>query len=198
MRIITASNKTHENHLKTLLASADKVGYKIEVFDLDELGIGEDDLTGVFKSCSFKPNLLKDIKEFTVWVDDDCIFMDRIDEVEGDYDIGVTIRRESERNRDKHSNYSGWLNAGVVFVNNTSAAKRFVKLWIDHIPETETKTDQEALSDLVRKGVDGVRIKQFKTDEYNWFYFPEEPKVAKIIHLKTDVREKYAHLYCNT
>ena len=199
MRIITASNKAHEKFVKDLLKSADEVGYEVEVYDLDEIGINKDDLTGVFKSCSFKPNLILDkLKGFTVWIDDDCIFQDRIDEVEGDYDIGVTMRRKEENNADKHSNYSGWLNAGVIFINDTEASRRFIKLWIDHIPETETKTDQEALSDLVRKGVDGVRIKEFTTDEYNFFYFPEDHTKAKILHIKTDIREKYENIYSHT
>jgi len=118
-----------------------------------------------------------------------------------DYDVGVTMRRKEERGATQWPTHYGFLNAGVLFFNHTPAAFRFIDLWEDEIKNTRSQSDQEALNLVILQATDlteynkvfnwnGIRIKIFRCDDYNFFYWPQEPMPeTKIVHCKGDKRE---------
>ena len=190
MKIITAYDKNLEWMANNLIKSAK--GHKVKAYELGkDFEVAENDFVDFIKKCTFKPLLIKKVlgntREPFAWIDVDCLIVGKLD-IKFNFDLGVTMRRKSERDQDEYSDYSGWINAGVIFINNTLRAKRLVEEWIEEIPNTKTGTDQEALSNLVRRRPE---IKAFTTDEYNFFYFPEEPGNAKILHFKGDTRPYY-------
>lgn len=216
--------------------NARRFGYKIVVFDLGWLGIGEpfyieDDsfrargyytkLRNSYRSKSlFKPDIirkcLEEHKDFTVYLDGDALLHDRIDEiVSDDYDIGVTLRRPSEIESEWHvenADIVRYVNAGVIFFNPTEATFKFINLWKE--TTEKVKNDQKALNQLVCPEkypevnsicpINGVRVKYFSGNQYNFYYFDESlSQKIKILHFKGPVRRFYPfdwkmRLYCAT
>lgn len=179
------------------------------------------EISGGYRSKSlFKPDIVKHClekhREFTVYLDGDALLCDRIDEVAtNDYDIGVTLRRFSEIENEWHKeniDIVKYVNAGVIFFNPTEATSRFVDLWMK--TTVEVKNDQKALNQLVCPDhypetdsihtLNGVRIKYFSGDQYNFYYFDESlSRNIKILHFKGPVRWFYPFdwkmkLYCST
>jgi len=174
-----------------------------------------------YKSRSlFKPEVVKYClnthKDFTVYLDGDAQLVDSIDEIlTGDYDIGVTLRKPSELETEWHKRLfeiAKYVNAGVIFFNYTQAALDFVDIW--EKKTYEVGNDQKALNQLVCPEeypkvnsiltINGVRIKFFPCEQYNYTYFEEglEPNM-KILHFKGMYRNFYPfdwkrRLYCMT
>lgn len=194
------------------MAQNKKRGYDTYVYDLGGLGFGEPfdvqesfDLTmdRTFSKSPYKPFIirkaLQDTKGFVAWLDADAMAIRKFDEVESDdYDIGVTMRRPHERGGTEYPEYSGYANAGVMFFNYNERTMNFIDAWIRTLPHTYTQSDQQALVKLCLECTDfseydkvfvhpryGTRIKVFKCDEYNFYYYPETPfPTTKIVHLK--------------
>ncbi len=170
-------------------------GYHWTVFDLGGLGFGRsfpvtDEVfqsTGCYQTnfqkwpsrAMHKPQVIGEFvnsaTDLVVYLDADTLVRQNIDEIVGDYDIGVTVRRPREQKR------LGKVNAGVVFFRPTSRAKIFIERW-----KRETQTlgnDQEALNALLAEP--DCTVAEFPTEIYNWYYFPQSPpKQAKIIHYR--------------
>jgi hypothetical protein len=172
-----------------------------------------------YKSRSlFKPRVarhcLTHYRELTAYLDADAQLVGRLDEIDTpDYDIGVTLRKSTELEADWHKNLFDivkFLNAGVIFFKPTPAAFRFVETW--EKKTQEMGNDQMALNALASPStypkamsvltLDGVRIKYFPAEQYNYCYFDEglEPDI-KIYHFKGNVREYFPfdwkkRLYC--
>lgn len=204
--IVTAANIKFKFYIQHLIQSIVNQKYSYIVYDLGELGQGCPFLAKVseqpFKTIPAKPYIIHDAlgkigkDEFVVWVDADTLLMDNIDEIVGEYDIGVTIRKE-------RGDYCkmGTINAGVIFIRNTKEAKLFLQIWGEKSMELEG--DQWALNELCdfsteeigkTKNIFGAVIKSFPCTVYNNFYFTEEQHHhAKIFHYKTDFRDKYPH-----
>jgi len=105
-----------------------------------------------------------------------------------------------------------YVNAGVIFFNHTESTLTFVDKW--RAKTHEVKNDQKALNLLVCPDVypevnsihemNGVRIKYFSGDQYNYYYFDESLSPSmKILHFKGPVRAYYPfdwrmRLYCST
>lgn len=175
---------------------------------------------GYHTKSLFKPDIVKYClnkhKDSMVYMDGDALLCDRIDEiVNDDYDVGVTLRRTSEMEHEwhkQHSEIAGYANAGVIFFNPTKAAFEFIDLWRRTTQEVEN--DQKALTKLLSSyknpqinkvvNVNGVRVKYFPGDKYNYYYFNDSlsPNI-KIMHFKGCVRKYYpfdwkAKIYCRT
>lgn len=179
------------------------------------------EIKGGYRSKSlFKPDVVKYClerhKDFTVYLDGDALLYDRIDEVvSADYDIGVTLRRVTEIEDEWHKENMDivkYVNAGVIFFNPTERTLRFIDIWKE--TTIEVKNDQMALNKLVCPEkypdvnsihtINGVRIKFFSGDQYNFYYFDESlsPNM-KILHFKGPIRRFYPfdwkmRLYCMT
>jgi hypothetical protein len=123
--------------------------------------------------------------QFIVYMDANAFAIRRFDEVNTlDYDVGMTMRRKEERGATNRPMMNGFLDAGVLFFNYTPAAFKFLEIWESEL--ALTPSDQEALNAVVLRATDlteydkvfpleGIRIKIFKCEEYNFSRWPQEP-----------------------
>ncbi len=174
-----------------------------------------------YKSRSlFKPEVVRYClsrhKDLTVYLDGDAQLVDSIDEIiTSDYDIGVTLRNPSELQEEWHQKYfeiARYVNAGVIFFNPSPATDNFITMWEKRTQEVGN--DQKALNQLVCPEeypapysihtLNGVRIKYFPCEQYNYYYFDEglTPHI-KIMHFKGLYRHYFPfdwkkRLYCRT
>lgn len=151
---------------------AERYGYKVDVYDLGDLGIGElyrvedesfvrtgfynKEVQSGYKSKSlFKPEIvkrsMKKHDELVVYLDGDAQLCRCIDEVDtNDYDIGVTLRDVKELDSDWHRDHIDivkYVNAGVIFFRPTQKARDFVESWASLTEQLGN--DQMALNSLV-------------------------------------------------
>ncbi len=234
------AGKIYENFsfkgvIEKTIKKAKQFGYTPVVYDLHSLGMGEKftvkdksfvtkgyyekEVRKGYKSKSlFKPEMVKmcldNYNDFTVYLDGDAQLCASIDEIVGDdYDIGVTLRDSHEFERKwykEHIDIVRYLNAGVIFFNNTPSARRFIDNW--QKATEKVGNDQMALNQLACTTkypeaysihvIDGIRIKYFPGNQYNYYYF-EKGLVnnIKIMHFKAPVRHFYPfnwkkRLYC--
>jgi len=218
-------NFSFKSVIQATVTKAIRCGYTPMVYDLGNLGIGEPyyinnksfKTKGYFRLLNdrgyrskspFKPALVKHCmnkyNDLIVYIDGDAQLCDNIDEVHGnDYDIGVTLRNALEMDNEwyrEHFEIVKYLNAGVVFLNPTKAAHKFVDNW-QKITE-KVGNDQMALNDLACPNhypeinsihtIHGVRVKYFPCEKYNYYYFNDKfvPDI-KIMHFKGPFRHYY-------
>ena len=124
-------------------------------------------------------------RQFIVYMDANAFAIRRFDEVNTlDYDVGVTMRRKEERGATSRPMMNGFLDSGVLFFNYTPAELDFLTIWESEL--ALTLSDQEALNAVVLRAtdlteydkvftLDGIRIKVFKCEEYNFSRWPQEP-----------------------
>ena len=236
--LITAANFALKDYVLQSMASAKSLGYELLVYDLGGLGVEgsipfavndesfqKDGFyvlldNGRWKSRSlFKPAVVKNAMAsrpttFIVWLDADAQVIRAIDDIVGDYDIGVTSRRLSGKESWRWPNlknhvwekyfqyYMGELNAGVIFFAPTDAARAFVEQW--GAKTQELQNDQLALNRLInprneqlmhrdvliRDYTEGtLRFRTFPAEHYNYCYFPRKPGTGvRIVHYKGKAR----------
>jgi hypothetical protein len=196
MHFLVASNYRLKDSAIRCVQSIEALGYRWTAFDLGGLGFGKPyfihdqsfQRDGFYRTAydrwpsraMHKPKIIADFLEkadqLVVYLDADTVLRERIDEVEGDYDIGVTIRREKEIRNNK-----GRANAGVMFFNPTSNTQAFIEQWKEQT--TVLGNDQAGLNHLLQRQC--CRVREFQTDIYNWYYFPKNPPAeAKIVHFR--------------
>lgn len=192
MKIVTAYSEDFTLMKDNLVNSTE---HKVYAYKLKE----QKDNARFIKRCHYKLDFIRRAlnrsKEDVVWIDADCVTRELDNPLRG-CDIAVTLRRRAEK--DEYYNYSGLLNAGVIFFKNNHNSRRFIDLWEHNLPKGEHKTDQEALN--ITCGINGfttagdvlhnagAMIRVLSCSKYNFFYFPEDPKDAKVLHFKGDVR----------
>jgi len=236
--ILTAGNSRFKKMIKTSIKQSKKLGYTPSVYDLGGLGFGKPfgvenalfhekgyywNVKGVigrktrgFHKMSIIKDFLENNSEFTVYLDGDAILVDKIDEVKGDYDIGLTVRPQEEVEEVRRACggtkdiLDGYINAGVIFFNYTEGALRFIDIWEKEAQRL--RNDQKGLNSLLKNffpleankfiNLEGVKIRTFDTRTYNCYYFDvsksllpfsksEYAKKAKILHFKSDMRFFY-------
>ena len=243
MKIVIAANSRMQQFVSNCIQSVRKLGYSVIVYDLGGLGFGKpfkiDDRTfqekgyyheikkSRYSPGKHKPAVIKDClnsyHEFLVYLDADTIMLNRIDDILGDYDIGLTVRPEWEvkrllrkRDRDKFFIYEGFINTGVMCFNATEGAYRFLEKWSHGIAKLHE--DQGAINDMLQKyfplksnqliEVEGIKIRTFDTMEYNYYYFPQNTKSyaaiqdeiklkwqeARILHFEGKMRNEYSRI----
>lgn len=220
--VATGASSGYRSWLSSFVRSVAQLDYPLEIYDLGGLGFGvplrqpELDARDFYEvvgnqwksKALHKPALVEDCLRrhatFTIYLDADTLLLHPIDEVVGDYDVGVTIRSRKELLQLEKSSfeYSGYVNAGVVFFGATRGARAFVKRW-----KALTRmhgNDQKALNLLVNpsaeplapgrsfEGEGGVRIRTFPGLLYNKSCtLPQELDAAtKIAHFKSNVRSR--------
>lgn len=184
MVILTCANSAKETHegkafknfsfrklIEDTISRSEQYGYKVDVYDLGNLGIGElyniDDesfvatgyyekevISGYKTKSLFKPQIVKlsmaKHDELIVYLDGDAQLCGCIDEIDtDDYDIGVTLRDPKELDNDWHREHIDivkYVNAGVIFFRPTSKARDFVNNWA--ILTEQLGNDQMALNRL--------------------------------------------------
>jgi hypothetical protein len=209
MRVISAiydkQGRDYGVMAKNLWASALKAGYNISMYALSEDPMDTYEHRGSYRtSCYFKPEIiLKALTEGTedvLWLDVDCLVKDHVNDILGDCDVAVTLRRGFGL-RDI---YDGYCNAGVMAFRNNHAAREFISRWIANIPGS--RADQDALNktlldhtlfqkydEIVDCGFARVMVRS--CDKYNNFYLDEDNQNARIYHVKGHLREQFYNDY---
>ncbi|MGA3164077.1 MAG: hypothetical protein ABSD77_07795 [Verrucomicrobiota bacterium] len=234
--LITAANYALKDYVLQSMASAKSLGYELLVYDLGmdkygtRLGFGipfpvdnesfQKDgfyvrlLNGFWASQSlFKPLVVEHAMashptKFIVWLDADARVIRPIDDIVGDYDIGVTTRKPSVNDLwrwanaknhvwEKYSQYIGELGAGVIFFAPTDAARAFVGRW--KAKTQELQDDQFALNQLInprneqlmhrdvliRDYTEGtLRFRTFPAEHYNCYSSRKPGADVRIVHYK--------------
>lgn len=222
MRIISGANYEYKEFYEKLKQDTQKFGYDFSGYDYGELGDGEKfemelnnpkDFTKYVGKIPDKPklilNALEKHKEFLAYLDCDVRIKEDFKEVIGDYDFGVCVhdmRFHSGAGIDtRYPHITCYLNAGVLFINNTENARKFLGEWVKEVQLASAKSDQEALTNLLRKhipeerwdqkdhNVFGVKVRFFPASKYNFIRrYGYTEKNPKIIHYTGAVYEKIA------
>lgn len=196
MKFIVGADKNFKDLIEQSVEHLEKLGYDYRVYDLGGLGHGhkvdvpEFDFTrkeGIVR-CLYKPKMirhaLKQGDEFIVYIDADVFVKENIDEVKGDYDIGVTKRRKAEVTKYENTSRVGKYNAGVIFFNNTEATREFVDEW--EKLSLVLGIEQKAFNQML--GKTSAQVEEFSTNTYNNYYF--DGTKGKIIHYKSDTKNR--------
>jgi hypothetical protein len=191
-----SKQRRYVNNAEKLVRS---FGYECLLYDLGGLGRGIDmplpTANEMYKNFPGKPSVILDAcnrtsSEYVVWLDADTWLLDTIDEIAGDYDIGVTVRSDPGGDESR-----GSLNSGVIFVHNTPAATAFLATWCAR--SLSLGGDQRALNGMCMfpPGMvgqcilsHGAQVKGFPGDVYNNYRFDTPQAGAKILHYKSDHR----------
>ena len=161
---------------------------------------------------SFKPKIILDAmlrnphEQWMVWIDSDAFCIQQIHWLTywRCFDIAVTMRRRGEHADTKFPMWDQYINSGVVFLHNTAYMRDFVRKWIALVPHTEALSDQEALNIMCDAPklkeynkmytINGTKILNLSTNEYNFYYFPEKPQpYTKVLHFKGVKEETIKH-----
>lgn len=200
---VIAGDKNFSYFVNTGVKYIEKLNYSVLVYDLGGLGKGipfEGRYgSGIGAKIPCKPHIVKDAlsripeNEYVVWFDADALIFDRIDEIQEDYDVGVTVRLP------KAVENSNPINAGIIFFKNTPKARNFVQQWADLADKDVS--DQPPLNRLAKVVCadlgktldrDGVRVKIYPGEIYNNVYFGKKDKPGiKIKHYKSKLRHLY-------
>jgi len=203
MLIVIAGDYRFRPYVENADRTTRALGYETLVFDLGNLGMGESFQGRVsdipLHTIPCKPHMLREAcsrvaeDSYVVWLDADAIMQARIDEIRQDYDLGVTMRTKIGNDP-----RVGAINAGIVFVRNTAATRRFLDVWAAKSDLLDG--DQSALNALIPLekqdrdqcvGRQGIKVQVFPCAVYNFFDFKNDASGAKIIHYKSKHRDKY-------
>lgn len=225
LTIVSGANYEYRDFYWRLKADCYKFGYDFIGYDYGGLNNGipfeikvhnPKDFSKYVGKIPDKPLMLLDAldkaKESLVYMDADVRILKPFDEVGiGDYDIGLTVHDPKF-----HDGYNGdividerypfitcYLNSGVIFLKDTKATRKFLKLWYAEMENTTANSDQEALTNLMRKHIgednwdkewhfiDEIKIKFFPASKYNHMtLYGYEEKEPKIRHFVGTVEEK--------
>lgn len=198
MIILTGASHSYRNSVDGIVGAALRFGYDPLIYDLGELGMGLPyhvapipPGNGYQPKSPFKPAL---IGEALHWAYELCLYVDAdtelrrpVDELDTrDYDVGVTIFPEIHPERHRYPAVTGYLNAGVVALYPT--ARGFVSAWQAALADTETGSDQEALTRLLLAErpcwtvgevfkCHGARVKFLNADIYNSIHLLPEAAI---------------------
>lgn len=203
IKIVIAGDKNFSAYVKKGKETSERLGYKTLIYDLGGLGFGKPFIGRVSDEVNAKipckPHIILDALNYVeengylVWLDADALIIDNIDEIQEDYDIGVTVRQP------KAIENSMPINAGIVFVKKTPASISFIRKWIEL--SDQGISDQPPLNKLASVvcadigstvNRDNTRIKVYPCAVYNNFYFAKKEKPGiKIKHYKSKLRSLY-------
>jgi hypothetical protein len=201
--VLIAGDKNYRAMIENARRTTEALGYPTIIYDLGDLGFGKkfdgQVSTIPLQTIPCKPHLLADTllglpdDDYLVYLDADAIIQSRIDEICEDYDLGVTLRTKPAPDPRVSA-----INAGIVFVRNTQAARDFLRIWATKADELNG--DQwalNALTELQREDMGqtvikhNARIRCFPCVIYNNFYFKGDQSQAKILHYKSKQRKLY-------
>jgi hypothetical protein len=203
IKVVIAGDKNFEAYVKKGTDTTQALGYEVLVYDLGGLGYGKPFIGRVSDEVNAKipckPHIILDAltsvedSQYLVWLDADALILERIDEIQDDYDIGVTVRQP------KNIENTMPINAGIVFIKKTPEAIEFIKKWIEL--SDQGVSDQPPLNQLASVVCadigstvirDNTKIKVYPCAVYNNFYFAKKDKPGiKIKHYKSKLRDLY-------
>jgi hypothetical protein len=218
MLIVTAADNRQKDILLLSQKNNIKVGYNnIQTYNLDgtlDFGIPftrplECKVNNAFgkipeKSLLIKDAILRNLHEPCItYMDADAFAIRNFDEIEkmDDFDLGVTLRHYNEYSIDNRD-WLSYVNAGVIFIKPSQKLIKFMDRWYEGTLKLNTLSDQHGLNKILLENsnmchrdsyvdIDGIRIKFFPTEIYNWYYWPNSPfQDTKILHLKEHKNKK--------
>ena len=203
IKVVIAGDKNFEAYVKKGTDTTKSLGYEVLVYDLGGLGYGTpfegrvSDAVNAKIPC--KPHIILDAldsindNEYLVWLDADALIVEKIDEIQEDYDIAVTVRQP------KAVENTLPINAGIVFIRKTPQALKFINEWISL--SDQDISDQPPLNKLASVVCadigstvvrNDVKIKVYPCAVYNNFYFAKKDRPGiKIKHYKSKLRHLY-------
>lgn len=203
MIIAQASDKRLRRFIDRNIENCQKFGHTFQVYDLGELGLGirlevpEGDLEWSkgtpLAPCRYRFIMIRDALEKdseVLALDGDAIVNKKID-LDFDFDLAVTVRRENEPNQELP--YISKINAGVTAIKNTAAFRTFLTKWEELAQE---KGDQHALNDLVKPDtrdgtmyVDGMKVRCLPCEKWNDYYM--DGTDPYILHYKAGLKDRF-------
>jgi len=217
--IVTAGDFNYRDIMQVSQERALRFGYEMIVYDLGGVGFGREFAVDgdsfsrfgmPFPSCLHKPKVVKDCLgglpegAHLLYLDADAVLNAPIDGAFGGFDVGVTLRRQGWVGKGPCPRFTGYIQAGVLFFVNNRETRGFVDRWDE--ATAQYKCDQRALNEMIDPHTDwrsydvvveadGVRVKIFRTDEYNFFYFGEGySDKNKVLHFKAEHRKHFREL----
>lgn len=217
IRVISGANSTYREFYNKLKEDCKKFGYYFSGYDYGDLGDGTPFNVGLVNPTDYsryvgkipdKPKIILDAlnryKEFLIYLDSDVRIVRDISEVVDDYDVGITshdpIYHDGKLANDKYPHITCYLNAGVIFFRNNNKSKHFVEEWIEDVKNTTTGSDQEALTNLLRRHITdwsikehevvGAKVRLFPSPIYNFTGLRGDCLNPKIIHYTGTVEDK--------
>jgi len=201
IHIVIAGDENFKQYVSQGVRWNTKLGYDSFVYDLGNLGFGtpfEGRVRDKTKAkIPSKPSIILDAlhrindNDFLVWQDADALIFDRIDEIQGNYDIGVTVRAPKHKENDLP------INAGIIFFRKSYPVLEFVNKW-KNLSDQGT-SDQPPLNQLCQvttkdRGLTVIRhnlkVRVYPCEVYNNFY-KKGNETAKIKHYKSKRRWMY-------
>lgn len=204
MKVISAvfsnNDRDYHNLVRNLEVSVKKLGYDFKCYQIEDDPMSRfATKDNYFAPCYFKPKVIRkaliELQEDILWLDSDCLMVERVDEILDGSDVTVTLRRgDVKKIRDL---YDGYLNAGVMAFKYNSDVIKFIDSWIDYLPKS--RADQDAMNQLLLNYSDmekynevfkagAVNVKILPCTIYNNFYFDTD---AKIYHIKGHLRPQH-------
>ncbi len=225
MKIVVSANERMRDFTLQCVTSVEKLGYSVIVYDLGGLGFGKpftvdnasfqtqgyyhEIVEGRYAPGEHKPAVVRDClktcDERIVYIDVDTLMIDRIDELDGDYDIGITVRPQWEVEKitkralpEPYFIYDGFVNTGVMTFKSSANTYRFLEQWEKKI--SELHDEQAAINAMLTEFTplnggriitrDGIRFKTFDTMIYNHYYFytPENTRSYPVFKDDINIR----------
>jgi len=188
---------------------AQRLGYRMSIFDLGGLGMGEAfsiedptflaqgyyrEISPLYKSKALhKPLVVKKAlsrDDLLLYLDGDAILARPLDDLAADFDLAVTLRLPYELT----TNYwratrsiTNTINAGVILFRASPTVYDFIDRW--NALSQRLGSDQWALNELVAPpGLDavgsiqvrdGLRVLYLSSRQYNFYHFRAEPPSAE-------------------
>ena len=201
IKVVLAGDKNYRPFVEKGAEYAKKAGYETLIYDLGGMNMGKifegrfSDERNAKIPC--KPHIITDAlnsvddNDYIVWTDADALIYKNIDEIQLDYDIGVTVRNLKEKDNDVP------INAGIVFVRKTPNAFKFLEKWREL--SDQGVSDQPPLNKLCNVGIkdlnvtvkrDNIKIHVFPGSVYNNTSKKPLPEI-KIKHYKSKIRHLY-------
>jgi len=222
MFVVVGGDRKFEPIVRLVVDQCKRFGYTPLVYDLGGLGFGtplpiSSDLfhkEGIYgregnysSRARHKPAMIADAlnripaEARLMYLDADAVPLCPVNELDGDYDLGVTIRDDRDlrrvlRRKERIRKQLGYANAGVVLLRKNKPTKRFVRRWA--LKTESIGFDQQAFNHCFNEGQQslkagdefelddgGTHVKCFDGDVYNWGYFPAQPpNHVRILHCK--------------
>jgi len=222
MKILIAANARMRPFVDSCLLSIQRQGHSVIVYDLGGLGFGKkfevNDPTfqaqGFYHSLGqarfapgeHKPAVIRDClqtsNELIVYVDADTLVLGRLDEMAGDYDVGLTVRPAWEIEKlikssypNRQFIYDGYVNTGIMCFYPTANSFRFLDKWQEGIKKI--KDEQGAINGMLEPmtplksnitlELDGIKLRLFDTMQYNYYYFYSPRNCHSYPLIKNDI-----------
>lgn len=152
--ICTASNGVYREIMDRTKATAEELGYKMDVYDLGGLGYGKrfDPKSTPGREHLWKPEVMRlsrmNNRGNLVWLDADALLNGPLDDAFDDFfDMGLVLRPDWARPSSRDGKYAAVrLDTGAIYLRDTPNAKLLLDEWIRVQDKFNTGNDIKPLT----------------------------------------------------